>query len=481
MLGACVLLVAAIGLFQQCGSKTKGKPDGYANNNNSDSCGCESSWFPHTSTPAPAEGVGSPFDTSSTTNCIFHQWSWQKFLWLTKPTPGGGVLFMDSLTLVDPYMQPVLPVEGIQLVLEDTAQAGSGGTLYSNPGFSGNDTSYLVHYSIHASQVLLDTAAAYKQLILADTNLLNNQYTFPVGSLELKVSWIDARAIPESQRSSYFVVNAVIKKGNSYTPTRVAMLGMHIVGRVINHPEFIWATFEHHDMGPYYDWSKTTGEANTPITSADDKLLFKKGSTNSIAGIYWGTDAPDSMYRVYTVFKYGVPRAARDSFMTGTSQSEPLNFNNIDGLNNCVASNLQDVWKNYFYNGSIWINTDGMTPAQQALLVDTLGNNIGNATAGSSARGSLNAFNITMETYVQTFGSSLDSIHVGNLANCFSCHASPTTSITQNHSLHTSPLYVSHIFRNYMRQTGKSTLLDAKQNGVRDFLRVQKLMLEKDE
>lgn len=48
-------------------------------------CLVQPSWFPHSQTPAPEEGKGSPFDVSSTTNQIFHQWSWNKFLWLTKP------------------------------------------------------------------------------------------------------------------------------------------------------------------------------------------------------------------------------------------------------------------------------------------------------------------------------------------------------------------------------------------------------------
>ena len=46
----------------------------------SESCPCDASWFPHSQTPPPAEGAGSPFDTTSTTNCIFQQWSYQKFL-----------------------------------------------------------------------------------------------------------------------------------------------------------------------------------------------------------------------------------------------------------------------------------------------------------------------------------------------------------------------------------------------------------------
>ncbi|NQY05497.1 MAG: hypothetical protein HRT68_04640 [Flavobacteriaceae bacterium] len=40
---------------------------------------CDTSWFPRAQTPAPAEVKGNQFDAKTTTNCIFHQWSWQKF------------------------------------------------------------------------------------------------------------------------------------------------------------------------------------------------------------------------------------------------------------------------------------------------------------------------------------------------------------------------------------------------------------------
>ena len=64
--------------------ENKKEPVAYEEATVNSTCNCETSWFPHDQTPAPEEGKGSPFDTTSTTNCIFHQWSWQKFLYLTK-------------------------------------------------------------------------------------------------------------------------------------------------------------------------------------------------------------------------------------------------------------------------------------------------------------------------------------------------------------------------------------------------------------
>lgn len=440
------------------------------------SCGCEASWFPHESTPPPAEGKGSPFDTSSTTNCMFHQWSWQKFLWLTKPTAGGLPLFQNDMIQVNAKLEKIARPASI-VVLEDTAQAGSHGSLYTNPNYNPNKKSYVVYYSIFVDNTLLQFADSVKKLLQKDINLLNNNtLTFPIGSLELKASWVDINSIPQNEQSSYYTTKAAIISGKKSTPATVALLGIHVVGRVINHPEFIWATFEHKEMGPYYDWSKTTSQQDAPITSATDMLLFKKGSTQGLGGIKWNKKAnrADSLYSIYTLYKYGVPRVAQNAFMGKLSQSEPLNYDNIEGLNMCVAANLnaKDVWRNYFYNGSIWINTDGLSPAAQADTVANLGFNIANVDSGSIARGSLNAFNLTMETYTQVSASNkpnnIHTLNSGNVMNCFTCHNSLTSSNQQ------SPLYLSHIFSNSLDSTASLSI--AKQNGVLRFQRVLKRM-----
>src|SRR5690242_9744584 len=56
-------------------------------------CAAPSTWFTIVNgtrrTPAPNEGPTSVFANNETvTNCDFHQWSWQKFLWLTNNING---------------------------------------------------------------------------------------------------------------------------------------------------------------------------------------------------------------------------------------------------------------------------------------------------------------------------------------------------------------------------------------------------------
>lgn len=408
-------------------------------------CDCNSDWFPHTQTPPPAEGKGSPFDAKETTNCIFHQWSWQKFLWLTIPDTTGSKtpLFLrdKSITQVDPYMNPVKIPSGLSLVLTADNQAGSAGILKSNPNFNTSGTVATVYYAIYMDSIMNNAAKKYAALLQSGKLDSTNTKTFPVGSLELKTSWISTEVIPEADRANYYTTNASVNG----TTMEVAMLGMHVVGVVENHPEFIWATFEHTNLAPAFDWTKGTASADT------EKLLFKKGSVSTVDGIYWDhtTNAPKTASQAYSLFEYGVPRVkgeSADANFMATSQSEPENYDNVKHINECVAEQLKDVWNNYAYDGSIWINTDELSPQEQADLLVKVGDTLGNATPGSIARGSLNSANISMETYTQTFNTSLDQINASNLVNCLSCHSAQSFSSGQPRS----PLYISHVFNGYL-------------------------------
>ncbi|MEZ4778655.1 MAG: hypothetical protein R2786_04660 [Flavobacteriaceae bacterium] len=411
------------------------------------SCDCKPFWFPHSQTPNPKEGKGSPFDTTSTTNCIFHQWSWLKFLYLTRPDTHGNPLFLNDLVQVDSKMEVIPQQTGANLVLTDTAQAGAGAVLKTNPTLSSDGKPRTVFYGIFIDSTLQTAANTFKAQLLDSTLPASNSEAFPVGSLEIKSSWVSTDAIPSNEIGNYFVTQAaMLQQDGSFKNTSVALLGMHVIGVVENHPEFIWATFEHQGMTPLFDWNALTASSTT------DLLLFGKGSTTDLSGITWSSGAPKTPNQAYTLFQFGVPREKGNTFMS-TSQSEPENYNNITNINACVAGNLTDVWNNYFYNGSLWINMDGKTPEEQVALLISLGGNLVNSQPGDATRGSVNAANSTMETFVQTFQSDVSSINNSNLVSCFTCHNAV------GHGGATSPLYISHIFSAYV-EAGKGKTLD---------------------
>jgi hypothetical protein len=405
-----------------------------------DPCLADPAWFaidPATgmrNTPAPQEGETSVFgDNSKVSNCNFHQWSWQKFLWLTNDV-SGRPLFMDSLIQVNSHTVPVPTVDKkIVLSSTDNVQA-TGDILRTNKSYSTNDTSYDVYYSIHVDSTLYNAIQTYAPMDPSEYT----DITFPVGALEVKIAWVVADAIEDT--SSYFLTDAVVE-GND---TQIALLGMHVVGIVYNHPEFVWATFEHNDLVPYYDWESTT-TSDIPVTSDTNKLLFNVNATGTIANIasHGTTDSTN----VFAVNQYGVPRQAQNAFLE-TSQDGAQNYNNIDSINTDVQSQLTGIWNNYFYNGSVWINTENYDyPTEQAQLLVSLGGTLADASPndGKLVTGSVAAYNITMETYEQLGFKPPTAIYqqsTATMGNCFSCHNAGSGS----------SLNISHLFNGALNE-----------------------------
>ncbi|PXY46543.1 hypothetical protein [Flavobacterium hydrophilum] len=463
-----VLLLITLISFCSCKKDAKGENDNYTTVKNSaaaSECLAPANWFTMVNntrqTPPPNEGPTSVFANNATvTNCDFHQWSWQKFLWLTNEV-NGMPSFMTTLIQVNADGQRLNPGNGI--VLTDTAQASSASDILKTPNYpSGVPRSATVYYSIFMDKLMYTTMLKYGPIAKNDPSKVKD-ITFPVGSLELKTSWVDASVLKDP--SSYFTTQGVING----VKTRVALLGMHVVGVVENHPEFVWATFEHENLAPAYDWSKATPTTDAPVTSTVDYPFFNKSSTATVTNITSG----NGLYTdVFSVYKYGVPveKAMKGSFnvqlFMKTSQNGSQNLNNIRTINQSVKSQLKGIWNNYFYNGSIWINTAGYnTTQQQAALLDSLSYDLSNSNPGKLTRGSVAAYNITMETYVQV-GFAPKSIHqvtVDSLVNCFSCH-------NASHRSKLSPLYISHVFNGYVGSLKGLTRKQIKQESVKEIM-----------
>lgn len=462
------ILIISLG---SCKKDEKGVKDNYktVNKNSSVSSEClaPSNWFTIVNntrqTPPPNEGPTSVFANNATvTNCDFHQWSWQKFLWLTNEV-NGQPFFMTNLIQVNAAGQKLDPSNGI--VLTDTAQASSKVDILQTPNYpSGVPKQTTVYYSIFMDKLLYNTMIKYGPIAKSDPSKVKD-ITFPVGALELKTSWIDASALKDS--STYFVTQGVING----VKTKVALLGMHVVGIVENHPEFVWATFEHENLAPAYDWTKATPTTDAPVTSTVDYPFFNKNSTATVQNI----TSKNGIYTdVFSVYKYGVPveKAMKGSFNVqlymDTSQNGSENFNNIRTINQSVKKQLTGIWNNYFYNGSLWINTEGYKDTQaQAALLDSLSYNLSNSSPGDLTRGSTAAYNITMETYVQVGFGKPSSIHantVSNLVNCFSCH---NTSDDNNNS----PLFISHVFTGYVQSLEGLNRAQIKDEHVKEIVK----------
>ncbi|MEJ6475209.1 hypothetical protein [Pseudoalteromonas piscicida] len=438
---------------------------GYSNDT---SCKPNNDWF-GSPVPNPPEGANSPFAFKDgkdlSTNCDFHQWSWNKFLYLTQPekrAPGGLLMFGPGFWQVDnalkPYFAPwndILNPTGLRpanvLILEDINQAGSNGVIYSK--FGGTP----VHYSIHVNDTYMKSAMSHPKA--------DSKAEFAVGSVELKVAWMDIKALkqvyPKLDLAEHFYIRkAVYQKDNKYSGTgEVALVGMHVVGVVENHPEFIWATFKHKLSAPDYYSSEGKFKKNTAylqqdkVVSNSHDLLFYRGGTE-VQNAHLTYPASETTTNTFRLYQYGVPNgnpyiAGNNPELVGsqTQQAQDeTNFNNITELNSLVNVKLEQnnpVWSNYFYAGSIWLSTLDYD------FANGISGNIVGKKANAALRGSLAVANITMETYTQT---SIDSDVTGSepqikSSNCFSCHGI---------SAGESTMQVSHIYNSYLTLMQKS-------------------------
>jgi hypothetical protein len=185
------------------------------------------------STPAPNEGATSVFANNATvTNCDFQRWSWQKFLYLMNTTEvGGKPYFLREFTQVSSIGATVGTKDG-PVILTDTMQASNN--VLKSPAQNGQPQ-HTIYYSIMANDLFLETMKTYAPAV---NNGTDSTTTFPVGAVEMKTAWIDVAAIG-SDSDNYYVTAGEING----QPTQVALLGIHVVGIVENHPEFVWATF----------------------------------------------------------------------------------------------------------------------------------------------------------------------------------------------------------------------------------------------
>jgi hypothetical protein len=226
-------------------------------------------------------------------------------------------------------------------------------------------------------------------------------------TIEVKSSWIETTGL--ANVSDYITIDATIP---TYNPpltqpnnkqsvqsgtkqTTLALVGIHVVGSTLGHPEMLWATFEHvnNTPNPQYTFTTTSNGVGTQPADGPGGWLFSStgaapanpnnaritpnGTTlNAISG---QTIGPSDVVRVNP---WGT--AADDSKFTANN-TDIVSLNaNVIGL---LAAG--DVRKNYILTGTTWVLGGG--PPGQIV-------------------GTTQMANSTMETFFQP-------------GNCFDCHS----------------------------------------------------------
>lgn len=420
---------------------------------------------PLASTPAPAPVLAAPAPStcaasmawitsptepsevaSSETFCDFYQFSWQWFLAQVSPAdptnPAGDRVF-ETNRVVDPeggsnqcaanaltgraVAAKMLAVRGPKPEDFETHQA-DGNPLYDQ---SGNVLYFNMWYSPEECQA---TSAG-----------------FVAGTMEIKTAW---RILPGAD-PTYYTMQATLPSGGA--PVTLGLVGFHLVNWTSQHPEFIWASFEHKTNAPLCDGTDATSGWSFASNDAAACLVANPSANGSISPNCASFDFNTPPQNVPNPIP---PTGPADEvcrlFANGNQPGASVNGNDnaanlaaIQQLNtalvgpggmltNLPADNPMAIWKNYEMIGGLW--TKGGAASGNAPVP----NAGGPADPTSPQRGSLELTNMTMETYQQGAASFIP--------NCFGCHgyvpATPTT--------------VSHIADKYLLPPATTATADAK-------------------
>jgi hypothetical protein len=201
-------------------------------------------------------------------DCGFYKWAWQAFLDATQMS-NGRPLFLSLPTYEDVFKvkESALFADQRSGLLSLAPRRAKVGNKAETAHFESDDLLQAltrevlidpqgdaIWYAIHLNRTYRDFVNDYG---LTDPKSLANvprDLTFRTGSLELKSAW---KIIEGTPPKNYITTNAVVpvfktaangdivKDGDKTRLVTVALLGLHVVGTIEGHPEFIWSTFEH--------------------------------------------------------------------------------------------------------------------------------------------------------------------------------------------------------------------------------------------
>jgi len=379
-------------------------------------------------------------------DCEFYKWSWRMFLWTISQTGNGnGDYVFNAKGFFDLLSNDSLSQTNSKIAragkFESVEQAGLGSFVFMSNKTGLTPDGSIVYYAIHVNDVFAYFASGKKQGEFKDidkflttqkdlttvVNYAKNNYDATIKkpnalTMELKSSWIKIDPKYPSAKH-YLTLKADIPKyekdgdqkwtwdGTSFEKNvTMALVGFHVAGSTIDHPEMVWATFEHQYNAPdkNYEFIDSEDDTVSQINFMDDGYL-----TSEQARLPWVFFDSNSRYN-----QANDPRMSANSSGTITAETDKTigpgntvrthpwgqtdnipdlaNNSSLLSINKKVRELLKegDIRNKYMLIGSTW--TNGTIPGIPRGPVATI-------------EGSQVLANTTMETYFQK-------------DNCFSCH-----------------------------------------------------------
>jgi hypothetical protein len=375
---------------------------------------------------------------ANTPDCVFHQWAWEAFAWATTGIQTSSGLVPRFLTLqtpdqllpsppaATPKKPGVLRLSARSHVFQNAAgfTPGAGAIVEADGNMLVGQNGYPVYASVHMTPPYFATAQA--NLIATGAYQKGDpSANFPLGSAVFKATWMrvgngqNAPAGAYTMQAEVPVLQSILTPGQvtiapipgKFTTVTVALVGLHVVGVTVNHPEFVWATFEHNLNSP----ATPDGTfAPSATTSSPTGYTFYKANT-PYSQVNIAVDPPQLRLDGKTQTITPVTNVVLQNQTGGENQ--PNGAANIQGVNAASqpfmaqqpATTLSPTFANYFLVGTVWMppNSYNLNSGQ------------------NNAVGSIFLANTTAETFLQTAGTSVP-VNFTGLTNCFGCH-NPTS------------------------------------------------------
>jgi hypothetical protein len=406
-------------------------------------------------TPPPARGCPQPgwseglnnylapnaaFPTQDTKNiptpdCNFHQWSWEAFVWATAlvSDPGSGTVVPRFMTLAtpadllskdenagEPKLRPLTLAARSETFQGSTGfTEGAGAIVEADGNMLVDQNGNPVYASVHMNKSYFDTA---KKNLIATGGYQSQpaDSSFSVGAAVFKATWLRIDGGQKQPAGTYTTQAQVPVLETKVTPglvtiqpvpgkfvtVTVALVGLHVVGQTVNHPEFLWGTFEHDMNSP-----ATPDNTFTPSASRSDpkSYTFYKGKT-PFSKVNIAVDPPTLQLDATSQKITPVTNVVQENQTGGENQ--PNGVGNIIAINGQAQGTVrgfkppQNVFGNYHLVGTVW-----MLPNSYNLKSNQ-----------TNAVGSVDLANSTAETFVQ----NADNTPISGVLNCFLCH-NPTS------------------------------------------------------
>jgi len=358
-------------------------------------------------------------------DCIFHQWSVEAFVWATTLNKQNVPRFMTLPTEED-LLSPLQLLAGtvhprtLQLAARSMVghdlpgyTEGAGAFVQADGNVLVAPNGYPVYTSVHMNPTYFATAR--KNLIATgDYQKGDPNATFPLGSAVFKATWL--RLAPgEDPPANSCVTQAqvpvltvqrsptaitILPVPNKFVTAKVALVGLHVVGVTVNHPEFLWGTFEHKLNTPQVP----DNTFSTSGSSATGYTFYKANTSYGQANI--AVTPPLLTFNTTTQRFAPVTNAVLENQTGGENQTDgPANVKSVSEQGQAYLAKTkppQSVFANYYLVGTVW-----MLPNTYNLNSDQ-----------SSAVGSVNLANTTAETF-QQYPTNAD---MSKVKNCFMCH-----------------------------------------------------------